>query len=888
MRISTLAASGVLVVHLTGIPAIASLLNDVAIVSASNEDSPLQNQQATATITVLRPSTTVSSIARVGAAAVNPRVSDVSWTVTFADAVDGLTAADFTLVSSGLGGGPAITSMIPSGSAPARVWTVSASSGTDNGTLELDLASDAGLDRAVTNKPFKGQGIAIDRTGVAITSADHATFTVGTANSFSVMMTFSDGTPTLTENGSLAGLTFIDNGSGTATLSGTPATGTGGIYTFTITASNGIAADVVQTLTLTIDESPTLSSANNATFTVGTAGTFTIETGRDFPIATTLSEYGPLDGLMFTDNGNGTATLSGMPAAGTGGTYYFTITASNGVLSNATQTFTLTVNEVPSITSVNNTTFTVGSAGTFTVATGHDFPIATTLIATGPLDGMSFVDNHNGTATLSGTPTAGTGGTYCFTITASNGIAPDAMQVFTLTVVQAPVIKSVATASFIVGNPGSFNVTSTGFESPTLSDDGFILPSGLSFTDNGNGTATLAGTPGSNTAGVYTFTIRAHNGVGSDVQTFTLYIYSAPATVISPTISAGSLTATLGGTVTDTGSGPLIKRGVVYSLTATNANPTIGGLGVTEVDDASASAGTFAEVINGLKPGAAYSFAAFATNGLTSYTSPVPFTTTDTMSTGISGPSDALAGQSIPFTLSASDPISGMQSSNFVFHVKWGDGTAGVVTALSGATTYHTYANPGTYSLQASATDGRGNVLPVGSMTITIHAYVALEGNSLYVTGSSGNDTIGLSSPLAGEIGVSVNGANQGTFAPSNSVVILTSGGADALVGPDTGTPTIWTLSGAKSGTLTNSSLPAPVAFSGITNLTGGAGADTIVVQSAASGFGAANGGGGAEHLGLFAARKCSDCESLVRQPPRGLVPSPTSAWSLAVAETIH
>ena len=101
-----------------------------------------------------------------------------------------------------------------------------------------------------------------------------------------------------------------------------------------------------------------------------------------------------------------------------------------------------------------------------------------------------------------------------------------------------------------------------------------------------------------------------------------------------------------------------------------------------------------------------------------------------------------------------------------------------------------------------------------------------------------------LSSPLPGEIGVAVNGVNQGTFAPSSSVVILSSGGADALAGPDTGTPTIWTLSGAKSGALTNISLPAPVAFSGITNLTGGAGADTFVVQPTASEFGTAIGGG--------------------------------------------
>ena len=51
---------------------------------------------------------------------------------------------------------------------------------------------------------------------------------------------------------------------------------------------------------------------------------------------------------------------------------------------------------------------------------------------------MTFADNDNGTATLAGTPAAGTGGTYPLTITAANGVGPDATQSFTLTVNQAP------------------------------------------------------------------------------------------------------------------------------------------------------------------------------------------------------------------------------------------------------------------------------------------------------------------------------------------------------------------------------------------------------------------------------------------------------------------
>ena len=48
---------------------------------------------------------------------------------------------------------------------------------------------------------------------------------------------------------------------------------------------------------------------------------------------------------------------------------------------------------------------------------------------------VTFVDNGDGTATLSGTAPSGTAATYPITITASNGVSPDASQSFSLSVV---------------------------------------------------------------------------------------------------------------------------------------------------------------------------------------------------------------------------------------------------------------------------------------------------------------------------------------------------------------------------------------------------------------------------------------------------------------------
>ena len=51
-----------------------------------------------------------------------------------------------------------------------------------------------------------------------------------------------------------------------------------------------------------------------------------------------------------------------------------------------------------------------------------------------------------------------------------------------------------ATTTFTVGSPGTFTVTTAGGPVPAITSSG-TLPPGVTFTDNGDGTATLAGTP---------------------------------------------------------------------------------------------------------------------------------------------------------------------------------------------------------------------------------------------------------------------------------------------------------------------------------------------------------------------------------------------------------
>ncbi len=193
-----------------------------------------------------------------------------------------------------------------------------------------------------------------------ITSGASTTFTEGSAGTFTVTSTGSP-TPAVSESGALpSGVTFVDNGDGTASLAGTPDPGTAGSYPLTITASNGVGSNATQSFTLTVNpgaSAPTITSGASTTFTEGSAGNFTVHTtGVPLPA---INESGTLPtGVSFVDNGDGTATLAGTPDPGTAGSYPLTITASNGVGSDATQSFTLTVNAAPAITSGASTTFT--------------------------------------------------------------------------------------------------------------------------------------------------------------------------------------------------------------------------------------------------------------------------------------------------------------------------------------------------------------------------------------------------------------------------------------------------------------------------------------------------------------------------------------------------
>jgi hypothetical protein len=253
---------------------------------------------------------------------------------------------------------------------------------------------------------------------------------------------------------------------------------------------------------------------------VGHAGSFTVTTSG-FP-SPALSASGALPaGVTFTDNGNGTASLAGTPAPGSGGAYPLTLTADNGIGGPVTQDLTLTVDGKPSFTSGSTATFAIRQAGSFTVAAAG-FPTPA-LGESGSLPtGLTFSGNANGTATIHGTPKES--GSFTLHITATNTIG-SATQNLTVLVTQAPKLKVPATLPAKVGKHMKVVFKSAGSPPPAMTVSG-ALPAGLTYVDHGNGKGTLSGTPAAGSAGKYVLRFSATNSSGQVTKRVVLQVAS--------------------------------------------------------------------------------------------------------------------------------------------------------------------------------------------------------------------------------------------------------------------------------------------------------------------------------------------------------------------------
>ncbi len=171
----------------------------------------------------------------------------------------------------------------------------------------------------------------------------------------------------------------------------------------------------------------------------------------------------------------------------------------------------------PAITSANSTSVYAGQAGTFQVnTTGSPAPIYS-------LTGAPSWVTINSSGLLSfatSRPTISSSTPYTFTINASNGVAPNAQQSFTVTdTVAAPSFTSGSSASVYAGLSGTFQVTTVAGPATT----GYSLAGAPSWVSiNNSGLMTFTNPASVTTTTPLTFTLKATNSVGTTPENFTI------------------------------------------------------------------------------------------------------------------------------------------------------------------------------------------------------------------------------------------------------------------------------------------------------------------------------------------------------------------------------
>ncbi|MFN8473722.1 MAG: choice-of-anchor Q domain-containing protein [Anaerolineae bacterium] len=386
-------------------------LNTLGSQTVTATDTANTNITGSASVNVVPPPTTVSSITRVGSTPTN--VSSVSWTVTFASAVSGLTASNFALAVTGLGGTPTIGTVTPTGGAPATTWSVTASTGTGDGSLGLNLTSNTNLTPSVsTTLPYVGDVYTIDRTGPTVT-INQAAGQVDPTNSSPIHFTVVFSEPVLgfgntsvtltgTAGATTAVVTQIAPNDGTTYDVAVSGMTTNGTVTASIAANkatdlagNGNTASTSTDNMVTYDTTPPTMTINQASSQV--------DPTNSSPIHFTVVFSEPVLGF-----GNTSVTLTGTAGATTAvvtqiapndGTTYDV--AVSGMTTNGTVTASIAANKATDLAGNGNT----ASTSTDNTVTYDTTPPTTTI--TGKPSNPS--NNASPTFTFSATDTGGSG-----------------------------------------------------------------------------------------------------------------------------------------------------------------------------------------------------------------------------------------------------------------------------------------------------------------------------------------------------------------------------------------------------------------------------------------------------------------------------------------------
>ena len=503
---------------------------------------------------------------------------------------------------------------------------------------------------------------------------------------------------------------------GIGTLKTAPAHGTVSIDTIvtqSVTYTHFGGSDTATSDSFVFDDG--LGNDVQVNVTIGAAATITISPST-LPAATVASPYsetisasggtapytfavtaGALpSGLSLSSAG----TLSGTPTAG--GTFNFTVTATDAGSVSGARAYTLTV-AAPAMTlpSTALADGTVGTAysGSVNAATGGTAPY-TYALTSGALPSGLALGATDGQIT--GTPTAS--GTFNFTVTAtdsSTGTGPyTASNSYAITIAEAIPVANPVSATVAYGsgaNPVNLNITGGTATSVSVA----IAP--LHGTAIASGT-TITYQPDAGYAGADSFTYTATNGTGT----------SAPATV-SLTVSDPTLSIAAGGALT-------AQIGTAYSQTfSVSGGAAPYSIGVTGLPAGLAVTGT--------------STTSVTVSGTPSESGSFGLTVTATDSSTGTGPFSAAQ----PFTLTVSAPTIAISPSSGTLNLTYATAFNQSFSA-SGGTAPYSFSLTGTLptglSFDAATATLSGTPVQAGTFAISVTAEDSSSG-----TGAPFSDT---------------------------------------------------------------------------------------------------------------------------------------------------
>ncbi len=149
--------------------------------------------------------------------------------------------------------------------------------------------------------------------------------------------------------------------------------------------------------------------------------------------------------------------------------------------------------------------------------------------------------------------------------------------------------------------------------------------------------------------------------------------------------------------------------------------------------------------------------------------------------TGVTGPTVAIIGQPLTFTLTAADPSAVDQAAGFTFLIDWdNDGVFDqVVSGPSGVQVTRTFSAAGFHTLRVVAEDKDGAAGPAATLTVRVGNLFVHNGD-LYVFGTAGNDEIKVEQS-GSSIEVELNGVEYRLLVPTGRVLVFAGDGADEV-----------------------------------------------------------------------------------------------------------